>query len=126
VCTEWLNKERAGVHNTTKGFMAFREWALKSGYADNLTLDRIDNDKGYCPENCRWVTMGTQQNNRSNNHIITYNGVTLTMSEWNRKLGYPRGLVEKRLRRGWTVQRALTQHPRVIKGEQNETRHESW
>lgn len=56
VCDEWVNN-----------LQAFHEWAMANGYADHLTLDRIDNDKGYSPDNCRWVTMKEQQNNRSNN-----------------------------------------------------------
>lgn len=53
VCDEWLNS-----------FEAFRDWALANGYADNLTIDRIDNDKGYSPDNCRWVTMAEQNRNK--------------------------------------------------------------
>lgn len=53
ICKEWLND-----------FAEFAKWAIQNGYAENLTIDRIDNEKGYCPENCRWVTIQEQQKNR--------------------------------------------------------------
>ncbi len=53
ICDEWLNS-----------FSAFANWSMSHGYADNLTIDRIDNTKGYCPDNCRWITIQEQQKNK--------------------------------------------------------------
>ncbi len=53
VCAEWLHD-----------FVAFRDWALSHGYQDDLTIDRIDNDKGYSPDNCHWATMKEQRVNQ--------------------------------------------------------------
>ena len=65
-------------------YLNFRNWALSNGYSDNLTLDRIDNNGGYSPENCRWADLETQANNKSTNTLITVNGETHTMAEWSR------------------------------------------
>ena len=73
ICDEWLGEN---------GFINFYNWSITHGYADNLTIDRINNDGNYYPENCRWVDMKTQANNRSNNNIIEYNGTKHTVSEW--------------------------------------------
>lgn len=77
ICDEWLNKD---------GFINFQNWSINNGYNDNLSIDRINNDKGYKPDNCRWVTMQVQQNNRTNNHMININGECDTMANWARKL----------------------------------------
>ena len=102
VCEEWSNSERTNIghhNNPTKGFLAFKEWALKNGYADNLTLDRIDFNGNYEPSNCRWVTMQEQRNNTRKNHFITYKGETRTLAQWARIYGvsyeYLRGKVRK-------------------------------
>lgn len=63
-------------------FSAFYEWSLQNGYADNLTIDRIDNDKGYSPDNCRWSTMKEQSMNRSTNINIRIGNATKTLTEW--------------------------------------------
>ena len=98
VCDEWMNSVQA-----------FYDWAMANGYRDDLTIDRIDNDGNYCPENCRWTTQITQQNNRSSNHFITYEGQTLTIAEWARMTGISGDEIRDRIcRRGWEIGKALT------------------
>lgn len=96
VCDEWQND-----------YAAFREWALANGYRDDLSLDRIDPDGNYTPENCRWADWITQQNNRANNTRITVNGEHLTLAQAKRKYGIPTELHWKRRNRGWTERQAL-------------------
>lgn len=74
ICEKWLDEK--------EGTINFYNWAIKNGYAENLTIDRIDVNGNYEPSNCRWVTNKIQCNNKRNNHIITYNGETHTMMEW--------------------------------------------
>lgn len=99
VCEEWLGDD---------GAVNFIKWALENGYKDTLTLDRIDNSKGYCPDNCRWVTRKAQANNLTNNLHIQYLGVSYTISEICEKLGLNRSLVYSRLRNGWDTNKAIT------------------
>lgn len=97
VCEEWSNS-----------FDTFRDWALKNGYSDELTIDRIDNDKGYSPNNCRWADMKTQCNNTGRNHYITWNGVTHTLTEWSRIIGVSYGTLKSRIfKRGMSDIKAL-------------------
>lgn len=72
VCEEWHE------------FECFNDWSLNNGYNDNLTIDRISNNKGYSPSNCRWATMLEQANNKSTNVYITHKEETHTLSEWAR------------------------------------------
>lgn len=97
VCAEWL-------HNYT----AFRDWAITHGYADGLTIDRIDLDGDYCPENCQWVTSFEQMKNMSTNRFLTLNGETHILSDWARLTGISAATINKRLKRGWSVEKALT------------------
>ena len=79
---------------------------------EGLTLDRIDNNKGYYKENCRWATLAEQANNKCNNKILTHNGISLNVTQWENKLNMNKGSLDVRLRRGWSTERALTQKPR--------------
>lgn len=96
MCDEWLNS-----------FNSFKEWSLLNGYEPGLTIDRIDNEKGYSPENCRWVDRKTQANNRSSNKWYTYKGETLTAAQWGERYGIRKSVLYGRLRRGWSIERAL-------------------
>lgn len=73
VCDEWLDKD---------GFVRFYEWSMSHGYADDLTIDRIDVNGNYCPENCRWATMKEQSKNKRNTPFVTYKGTVKTLAEW--------------------------------------------
>lgn len=100
VCKEWEHS-----------FEAFRDWAMAHGYAENLTIDRINNDKGYSPDNCRWITQGKQNLNKRNNHTVTYQGRTQTLSQWAKEFGLNSSTLHRRLKEGWPVEKALTTPP---------------
>lgn len=109
ICEEWQTP------HSWKGGRAFKKWALENGYADDLTLDRIDVNKGYSPENCRWVSMKVQQNNKRNNRLITYNGKTQTIAQWCEELGLPFSTVKNRLNRHLSVEKVLSKEPLYYK-----------
>ena len=88
-------------------FHSFEKWALENGYEKHLTIERRNIDKGYCPENCTWITLEAQAKNRSNNHKITYNGKTMILQDWANEVGIAASTIRKRLKSGWTVEDAL-------------------
>lgn len=105
VCAEW-----------TDSFDPFRDWALANGYRDNLTIDRIDVNGNYCPDNCRWVSMKTQCENRSNNNLLKLDGETQPVSVWAERIGVSADLLYSRKRKGWTDERILKTPSRKKKG----------
>lgn len=99
VCDEWNTYE------------PFHEWAMANGYADGLSIDRIDNNKGYSPDNCRWADRMTQMNNTTKNHPVTYHGVTKNIGQWAKELGIDRKVLSYRINHGWSVEDAFNIRP---------------
>lgn len=97
VCKEWLSNPKA-----------FCDWAMEKNYKDNLTIDRIDNNGNYEPSNCRWATMKEQSRNKRNNRIITHKGEARCLNEWSEITGLKRETIKDRIKRGWSVEYALT------------------
>lgn len=104
VCEEWLN-----------GFEAFYDWSIANGYQEGLTIERVDSNGNYEPNNCKWATAKEQANNTNRNRYITYNGETKTMAQWAEKFGIKPLTLRYRLTNGWPIERALTEKP--IKGK---------
>lgn len=97
VCEEWNNS-----------FEEFYYWAISNGYNNSLTIDRIDNDKGYSPNNCKWSTYEEQANNKRSCHYITYNGETHTIKEWGKINNINPTTIRTRIHAGWNEIDAIT------------------
>ncbi len=96
VCDEWL-----------EDFYAFQDWAFSNGYREDLSIDRIDNNGNYSPENCRWADNKTQANNRRTTHFLTIDGETHSASQWARMVGVDRSVIYGRLKHGWSDKDAV-------------------
>ena len=101
VCEEWND------------YVKFYEWAIANGYKEGLTLDRINNDGDYCPNNCRWVDKLTQGNNKCNNRVIEYQGQRYTLIQLSRLCGIERRTLGRRLSVGWSIEDAVTIPPKL-------------
>ena len=77
--------------------------------SSDYSLDRIDNQRGYGPDNCRWATSIEQQNNRRNNRILYFHAKSQSVAQWAIELGIKEDTIRKRLNRGWSVVKTLTQ-----------------
>ncbi|MDO5398565.1 MAG: hypothetical protein Q4G33_11625 [bacterium] len=91
ICKEWLND-----------FMSFYNWSMSHGYADNLSIDRIDVNGNYEPSNCRWTTSKVQGNNTRVNHKVHFKGEIYTIAELSELLGIKYHVLQKRVIQGLT------------------------
>ena len=97
VCDDWKDS-----------FINFFNWAIKNGYQDNLTIDRIDNNGNYEPCNCHWVSKAEQTRNSRKNVYFTYNGITKTISEWARLLNIPLTTFRRRILENRTFEEIIS------------------
>lgn len=96
ICDEWKND-----------FQAFYDWAMENGYADNLTIDRKDNDRGYCPENCQFTSQTSQIRNRSISITVVVNGVEKTLQQLSEETGIKYRTLHRRYEKGCDITELL-------------------
>jgi hypothetical protein len=108
ICKRWVNS-----------FAAFRE-DMGASYHPGLSLDRIDNNGPYSPENCRWADSTTQNRNRRLNHRVTFRGETKTIAEWAEIIAIDRSLLSWRILKGWPIEKAMTQQTGAPNRSHNE------
>lgn len=97
ICEEWQSYE------------VFAKWARSNGYAENLTIERIDVNGNYCPENCTWIPLEKQARNRRTTHWVEYEGEKMSLAEACERAGLPYKQVFWRMRRaGWTFEKAIS------------------
>jgi len=104
VCKAWLDS-----------YDAFRAWAVSSGYRKGLTLDRVDSNGNYTPENCRWIPKGAQQANVRSAILLTLEGETHSLYTWARIVNLPADILRSRHYLGWTAEQVL-RTPKLTNG----------
>ena len=96
ICEEWLSD-----------FMVFYNWAINNGYSDELSIDIINVNGNYEPNNCRWATSKMQGRNTTRNHLIKYKGQKKTISDWAILYNIPQSVLGARIRLNWDIEKAL-------------------
>lgn len=92
VCDEW------------RDFLKFKEWAVNNGYKDNLSIERIDINKDYCPSNCKWIPMNEQQLNQTHTRFLEINGVKKPLTVWAKEKGIHHNTLRYRINKGWKTE----------------------
>ena len=102
VCDEWKDN-----------FLEFKKWALSNGYDDSLTIERINVDGNYSPDNCKWIPFKAQGSNKTNNFYVEYNGERKTIAEWSRILHiHENTLTHRIIDLGWSIDEAFCTKPK--------------
>jgi hypothetical protein len=96
VCEEWIKSRES-----------FISWSLKNMHGIKLSIDRIDNNGNYSPENCRWADIKTQLRNQNRNRLIAYQGKTQTVAAWAEELGHKQDTIHKRMERDLPLDKVL-------------------
>lgn len=99
-------RKGVGICKEWQDYATFKEWAFSSGYADHLSIDRIDVNGDYSPDNCRWADNKTQANNTTRNRFIEFHGEKLTMSQIADRLNTTYSTIQHRLERGQPLEGA--------------------
>ena len=100
ICDEWLGEN---------GFINFYNWSMENGYSDELTIDRIDANGDYEPNNCQWVSIANQMSNKTNTIMLEYNGVKKSLVQWAKDYNIKICTLRTRINRGWSISRALNE-----------------
>lgn len=96
VCDEWKDN-----------FKAFYDWAILNGWEKGKSIDRKENDKNYCPENCKFSSIQEQNRNRTSNIFIEWNGRTQCVTDWANEVNYSPATLRQRMKKGWTIEEVL-------------------
>lgn len=115
VCDEWRSNP-----------FKFEEWALSNGYTDNLTIDRIDSNKDYCPENCRWVTLQNNAKYKSTTGVLTVDNVSHTGKDWANECGLGCNTINTMLREHRTEDVVVFIRERLKDPNRTRRSHQTW
>jgi len=99
ICDEWL-----------KGFDGFADWAKANGYRNCLSIERVNVNGNYEPENCTWITMKRQARNKRKSIFITYKGQRMDLMDWCEQLGLKYDTIHHRITHGWSPEKAFESH----------------
>lgn len=106
---KWYGARGIRVCNEWQSYEGYKKWVMATRPNETYTVERIDVDGDYCPDNCKWIPLSEQANNRTSCIMITHEGVTKNLTEWCSELGLEYKMVHNRLKKlGWTFEKAIS------------------